>query len=222
MQLYIILLYQINYIFSIGICNFSGIIYLFCVNNYIINTIWRFRMPNIKPERTRSISNFLSKRGGEITAVGAIGAVTYVLTVSLIGFVISFVSQAVYPFSYSFFTSPLHSYLPRVVVSPSPIASLIFGAAFTLAIYYFEKNIFYRRFHILIKAGFASIAACVALFISNLLSYVADQVGINGIDLLFFKVDAGELPILFIYYYLLSIPLFSLCDLIRRQIFALP
>lgn len=222
MQLYIILLYQINYIFSIGICNFSGIVYLFCVNNYIINIIWRFRMPNIKPERTRTILNFLSTRGGEITAVGAIGAVSYVLSVSLIGFVIGFVSQAVYPFSYSFFTSPLHSYLPRVVVSPSPIASVVFGAAFTLAIYFFEKNIFYRRFHILIKAGFASIAACVALFLSNLLAYATERIGFGGIDLLFFSVEAGELPILFIYYYLLSIPLFSLCDLIRRQVFALP
>lgn len=222
MQLYIILLYQINYIFSIGICNFSGIIYLFYVNNDINIVFWRLLMPNIKRERSSIISNFLSTRGGETTTVGVIGAISYASAVLLIGFVIGFVSQAVYPFSYSFFTSPLHSYLPRIVVSPSLIGSFIFGAALTIALYFFEKNIFYRRFHILLKAGFASIAACVAVFISNLLAYAAESFGLNEINLFFYRADARELPILFIYYYLLSIPLFSLCDLIRRQIFALP
>ncbi len=179
-------------------------------------------MPNIKHEHASKLGEFLSTRSGEIITVGILGAVAYTTAVSIIGSVISFISQTVYPFSYSFISSPLHSYLPRIAVSPTLPASIIFGASLTLALYYFEKNIFYRRFHILLKSGFASIAACSFVFVSNLLAFAAEIAGLGGIDLLFFTVETNELPLLFIYYYLLSIPLFSLCDLIRRRIFGLP
>lgn len=174
-------------------------------------------MPNIKPERSSVLTEFLSTRSGEAVTVGALGAVAYTAAVSLIGFIISFISQTVYPFSYSFISSPLHSYLPGIAVAPSLLPSLIFGALFTVAVYYFEKNIFYRRFHILLKAAFASVAATAFAFISNLLSYLSDV-----FSFFLYSVDPDELIWLFIYFYLISIALFALCDTIRRRIFVLP
>ena len=93
---------------------------------------------------------------------------------------------------------------------------------FTLVIYYFEKNIFYRRFNLALKAGFASVAACVLVFVSSLVSILSDISGFDYLSLLFYSADVTELPALFIYYYLASLPIFFLCGQIRRRIFVLP
>jgi hypothetical protein len=101
-------------------------------------------------------------------------------------------------------------------------ATPIFAALLTLAIYYFEKNIFYRRINLTLKAGFASVAACVLVFISSLLSILADMGGLGKFSRFFYTASVAELPALFIFYYLTSLPLFFVCGQIRRKIYALP
>ncbi len=179
-------------------------------------------MPNIKPEQTSKLSQFLSTAKGELLTVSVIGAIIFGFAVSLIGFVLNFISQTLYPFSYSFLSSPLHTYLPRIAVSPSLPASLLFGALFTVAVYYFEKNIFYRRFNILLKAIFSSIAACAFVFVSNLISALAEVSELDVVTIFLYSTEVSELPLLSIYYFLLSLPIFALCDGLRRRIFGLP
>ncbi len=179
-------------------------------------------MPNIKPEQAKKLSTFLSTSKGELLTVSVIGTIAYTFAVSLIGFVLSFISQTLYPFSYPFLSSPLHTFLPRIAVSPSLPATLLFGALMTAAVYYFEKNIFYRRFHIILKACFSSIAACVLVFVSNLISALAEASGLGAVAFFLYSTEVSELPLLFLYYFLISIPVFALCDAIRRKIFGLP
>lgn len=179
-------------------------------------------MPNIKPEQASKKSQFLSTSKGELMTVSVVGAVTYTFAVSLIGYILSFISQTLYPFSYSFLSAPLHTFLPQIAVSPPLAASLLFGALMTVGVYYFEKNIFYRRFHILLKVCFSSIAACVLVFVSNLIAALAEAAGIGALSYILYSTEVSELPSLFLYYFLLSIPVFALCDAMRRKIFGLP
>lgn len=175
-------------------------------------------MPNIKYKK----ENFLFSRGGEIIAVSAVGSLTFTLLAITVGITAEFVSTTIYPFSYPFMHMPLHSFVPQIALNPPIPATPIFAALFTLAIYYFEKNIFYRRINLALKAGFASIAACVLVFISSLLSILADMAGLGMFSRFFYSADVSELPALFIFYYLTSLPLFFLCGQIRRKIYALP
>ena len=175
-------------------------------------------MPNIKQKN----ENFLLSRTGEALTVSAAGAIFYTLLAITAGAVAEFGSTTLYPFSYPFMHSPLHAFIPRIALEPPMPATLIFAALFTLGIYYFEKNIFYRRFNLALKAGFAAVAACVLVFLSSLLSILADTAGLAFFSLFFYSADVIELPALFIYYYLASLPIFFICGQIRRRIFALP
>ncbi len=173
-------------------------------------------MANIKPERRKNIRSLISSSLGEATTVSTVGAIGWVISAMAVGYTIRYISGSVYPFSYMLIHSPLHTFLPRSVYDPEFIADLIFGAAFTATIYYFEKNIFYRRYHISLKAMFAAVAGCVFVFVTGLISHA----GI--LPFLFHNTVATELPWLFLYYYLMSLPVFALCNLIRREIFLFP
>jgi len=187
-----------------------------------IKTILEVNMPNIKPEKASGITFFLSTPRGEFITIVTVGALLYTLAVSLIGLTFRFVSETIYPFSYPFLSSPLHSFLPTIIISPPLFSSLLFGGAITVAIYYFEKNIFYRRFHITIKTAFSAIAACAAVFISSIILYLSEIISFNVFVPVLYSAEAHELPILFIYYYILSYPIFSLCDALRRRLFGFP
>lgn len=175
-------------------------------------------MPIIKKEKR----SFLSSRAGEAVTVGITGAIFFTLITTVLGAAARFVSTTVYPFSYPFLHSPLHAFVPRIAITPPFPTTPIFASLFTLGIYYFEKNIFYRRFHLALKAAFASIAACVLVFVSSLLYILSNTAGIGFVKIFLYRADVNELPALFIYYYLTSLPVFFICGQIRRKIFALP
>lgn len=179
-------------------------------------------MPNIKPELRRGFLGYIHTRQGETILVLTVGGVIWALGTAAAGTVAVFVSETLYPFSYAFFHTPLHEYLPTIATEPSFIANLLFGALFSLAVYTFEKNIFYRRFHLALKALFASVAACAFVFVSGLISYLFEISGLGALGFLFLEAEANELPSLVIYYYITSLPLFALCDSIRRRIILLP
>lgn len=179
-------------------------------------------MPNIKPELRKGIGSFIHTRQGELALVLIVGGVLWTLGAAAVGAAIVFVSETLYPFSYVFVRTPLHGYLPLTVTEPKWTANLIFGSSFTLAIYTFEKNIFFRRFNLALKSVFASVAACAFVFVSGSISYLFEFVGAGILSLFLFEADAPELPFLLIYYFLAALPLFSLCDGIRRRIFLLP
>ncbi len=174
-------------------------------------------MANIKPEAGGRLRNFWNSREGEIACVLVIGGILWTAGATVVGYTVSYISNVIYPFSYMFVHAPLASFLPRTATAPPLIGNLIFGALFSLAIYMFEKNIFYRRFHLALKAAFAAVAACVFVFLSRLLLILI------GIDTdIFITAEATELPQLFIYYYIASLPVFALSRLIRREIFLMP
>lgn len=175
-------------------------------------------MPNIKQKS----ENFILSRTGEAITASVTGAVLFTLIAMTVGAAAEFVSATLYPFSYPFIHAPLHTFIPRIALSPPLPATLIFAAGLTLGIYYFEKNIFYRRFHLALKAGFAAVAACVIVFLSSLLSILADIAELGFLSSLFYSAEVTELPALYVYYYLASFPLFFICGQIRRKIYALP
>lgn len=179
-------------------------------------------MPNIKAECTKRLGKLLATPSGELAIVAGIGAVAYTAATVLIGAGIVFVSDTLYPFSYTLINHPLHSTLPRIIISPPVAATLLFGTCATMTIYRFEKNIFYRRIHILIKSAFASVAATAFIYVSNLLRYLLEAEGLGAASMLFYTAEVKELHWIIGYYYLLSMPLFALCDMIRRKIFVLP
>lgn len=179
-------------------------------------------MPNIKPELQKGIKGYIHTREGERTLVLTVGGLIWALGAAAIGAAAVFVSETLYPFSYSFLHAPIHGYLPTVATAPGFAANLLFGALFSLSIYTFEKNIFYRRFHLALKALFASVAACAYVFVSGLVSYFLESAGFSALSLLFLTAEAVELPMLLVYYYIASLPVFALCDNIRRRIFLLP
>ncbi len=173
-------------------------------------------MPNIKPEQTKKFSSFLHSTNGEALTVALTGALSWAIGAAVVGYALRYLSTLIYPFSYMLLHSPIHTFLPRAVSYPSFLANLLFGAAFASAVYYFEKNIFYRRFHISVKALFAAVAGCVFVFVTGLISHA------GFLPFLFHYTDALELPWLFLYYYMMSLPVFALCNLIRREIFLFP
>lgn len=179
-------------------------------------------MPNIKPELRRGIQSYIHTRQGEIALVSVVGAVLFALGSAVVGYFLVFVSETLYPFSYSFIHKPLHSFLPRLVTEPRLIANLLSGWLLTLSVYFFQKNIFYRRFHLSLKALFSAVAACAFVFISSVISYLSESLGADTLSMLFLEATAEELPWLIIYYYFASLPVFALCDTIRRRIFLLP
>ncbi len=169
-------------------------------------------MPYIKPRDESPIKIFLSSRYGEAATAAILGGLFRTIISILSIKTCVFVSETLYPFTYPFFHAPLHSWLPDAVLESSLIYELIFSVIFSLLIYYFEKNIFYRRFHLAIKTAFASVAACVYVFVIGLFSSFLPVPAIY----------ATELPGLFLYHYLTLIPLFLFCDLIRRRVFLMP
>ncbi len=169
-------------------------------------------MPYIKPREESPIKIFLSSRYGEAVTVAVLGGVFQTFGSSLFVKICVFVSETLYPFTYPFFHTPLHSWLPDAVLKSSLIYEFTFSVIFSLLIYYFEKNIFYRRFHLALKAAFAAVAACVFVFIIGLFS------SFLPIPVIY----ETELPGLFVYHYLTLMPLFLFCDLIRRRIFLMP
>ncbi len=179
-------------------------------------------MPNIKPELKSRARRFIETRQGESAIVASAGSIFWTLGTALFGFLAVFVSETLYPFTYPFIHTPLHEFLPRIATEPYFAANILFGALFATAVYNFERNIFYRRFHLALKAAFAAIAACVFVFASGLISFIFDSWGIGILSVFFLEADAEELPGLLIYYYLASLPLFYLCDGLRRRIFLLP
>jgi hypothetical protein len=195
-----------------------GIILPFYGNNNVIFQAGGVFMPNIKQKHGR----FVDSRAGEAITVSASGALVFTLIAASLGAVAEFVSNTVYPFSYPFLHTPLHGFIPRIALRPPLPATLIFAALFTLGIYYFEKNIFYRRFHLALKACFAAIAACALVFVSNLLSAFCYILRIEYLSFIFYSTNVAELPFFLVYYYLTSLPLFLLSGMIRRNIYALP
>lgn len=169
-------------------------------------------MPYIKPREESKIKIILSSRYGEAATVAILGGAFMTFSSTLFVKLCVFVSETLYPFTYPFFHTPLHSWLPDAVLRSSLIYEFIFSVIFSILIYYFEKNIFYRRFHLALKTAFAAIAACVFVFV----------IGLFSSFLPIPEIYATELPSLFIYHYLTLMPLFLFCDLIRRRIFLMP
>ncbi len=169
-------------------------------------------MPYIKPREESPIKLFLSTRWGEALTAATLGGVFH--TVIAVAFVrlCVFVSDTLYPFTYPFFHAPLHSWIPDAILKSNLIYQIAFSVTFSLLIYYFEKNIFYRRFPLVLKTAFAALAGCVYVFVFGLFSAFPP----------IHEVYATELPALFIYHYLTLLPLFLFCDQIRRRIFLLP
>ena len=182
------------------------------VNNYYKISRGGSKMPYIKPRAGSPIKIFLSTQWGEALTVSILGGIFRTFISLLFVKTCVFVSETLYPFTYPFFHAPIHSWIPTVVLESNPIYEIIFSLIFGLLIYYFEKNIFYRIFHLALKAAFAALAACVFVFVIGLFSSFLHLPVINATDL----------PALFIYHYLTLLPLFLFCDLIRRRIFLLP
>lgn len=169
-------------------------------------------MPYIKPRAASRFKIFLSSREGELCLVTVIGGLFQTVLSAFTVRLCVFVSETLYPFTYPFFHTPLHAFLPESVTETNLIYSAVFSALFAVLIYYFEKNIFYRRFPLFLKVAFASVAACVYVYILGLFS-------------VFIPIptpEAGDLLALFVYNYLTLIPLFLFSDQIRRRIFMLP
>lgn len=169
-------------------------------------------MPYIKPRNESPIKIFLSSQYGEAATIAILGGIFRSFISILFIKICVFVSETLYPFTYPFFHTPLHSWLPDAVLKSSLIYEFIFSVIFSLLIYYFEKNIFYRRFHLAIKTAFAAVAACVYVFVAGLFS------SFLPIPVIY----SNELPGFFIYHYLTLLPLFLFCDYIRRRIFLMP
>lgn len=169
-------------------------------------------MPYIKQRKESGLKMFLSSQYGEAITAALLGGIfRTVISLSFVRLCV-FVSDTLYPFTYPFFRTPLHAWLPEAVIESNLIYEFIFSAIFALLVYYFEKNIFYRRFHLALKTAFAAVAACVYAFIFGFFSSFLPVP----------DVYATELPGLFIYHYLTLLPLFLFCDQIRRKIFVMP
>ena len=179
-------------------------------------------MPLIKPETRKPINVFLSSQKGEALILLFSGGAFWSIWIYITGGIIRYVSGLIYPFTYIILPLPLDEYLPQLMISPSLGVSFFFGALLAFYIYRFEKNVFFRRIHILLRALFAAIAASAFVFICSVAVILLSDSGIAQIVSFFPKAAPIELPALLILLYLYSFPLISLCDLIRRRIFILP
>ncbi len=169
-------------------------------------------MPYIKQREESPIKLFLSTRWGEALTAALLGGIFHTFIAVLFVRLSVFISETLYPFTYPFFRAPMHSWIPDAVLKSNLIYEITFSVIFAILIYYFEKNIFYRRFPLVLKTAFASIAGCVYVFVLGLFSAFLPIP----------ELYATELPALFIYHYLTLLPLFLFCDFIRRRIFVLP
>ena len=179
-------------------------------------------MANIKPEGKSKAARFLNTLEGEFCIVAGGGALLWSLSAEIIARLVLFISDTLYPFTYSFFHTPLHGFLPRIAYRPYFTANLIFGAFFVYAVYRYEKRIFYRRLNILIRAAFGSIAACAFVFLSGLLAFADDKLGLGLLSALLLQAEVYELPALFVYYFIGTLGITAFCDAIRRRVFLLP
>ncbi len=178
-------------------------------------------MPNIKPEMKSKTERFINTREGEFCLVTVSTAVVWALSAEIFARLAFFVSDTLYPFTYPFFHTPLHGFLPQIANQPPFAANLLFGAFFGYAVYRFEKNIFYRRLHKILRAAFGSVAACVFVFLSGLLALV-DGAGFGLLSPLLLQADVPELPMLFVYYFFATLGITAYCDAVRRRVFLLP
>lgn len=178
-------------------------------------------MPNIKPELKSKTARFLSTSSGEFCLVTLSCAAVWSLSAEIFARIALFVSETLYPFTYPFFHTPLHGFLPRLAYHPPFAANLIFGAFFGYAVYRFEKNIFYRKLHKALRAAFGSVAACVVVFLSGLLAFI-DGAGFGLLSPFLLQADAPQLPMLFVYYFFATFGITAYCDAIRRRVFLLP
>lgn len=169
-------------------------------------------MPYIKPREESPFKLFLSTRWGEIVSVAILGGVFQTFISILFVKLCVFISETLYPFTYPFFHAPMHLWIPEAILNSNLIYEIFFSVIFSLLIYYFEKNIFYRRFPLVLKTSFAALAGCVYYFVFGLFSSFLPVA----------EIYATELPSLFIYHYITLLPLFLFCDGIRRRIFILP
>ncbi len=179
-------------------------------------------MPNIKPELKSKTERFLNTRAGEFCLVSTSSAALWALSAEIFARIARFVSNTLYPFTYPFFHTPLHGFLPRIAYQPPFAANLIFGALFGYTVYRFEKNIFYRRLHKALRAAFGSVAACVFVFLSGLLAIADEAYGFDLLSSLLLRSDATELPMLFVYYFFATFGITAYCDAVRRRVFLLP
>lgn len=179
-------------------------------------------MPNIKPEERSKFALFLNSREGEFCLVALSCAALWALSAEIFARIAIYISDTLYPFTYSFFHTPLHAFLPRLAYQPPLAANLLFGAAFGYTVYLFEKNIFYRRMSILLRAAFGAVAACVIVFLSGLLGFADEAVSLGLLSPLLLSAEANELPMLLAYYFFATIEITAYCDAVRRRVFLLP
>lgn len=179
-------------------------------------------MPNIKPELKSKTERFINTREGEFCLVAISCAVLWATAAEIFGRIALFVSDTLYPFTYPFFHTPLHGFLPRIAYQRAFAANLIFGGLFGYVIYRLEKNIFFRRLNKAVRAAFGAVGACVIVFISGLLAFADDNFGLGMLSFLLLGADAEELPMLFAYYFFAALGITAFCDAIRRRVFLLP
>ena len=179
-------------------------------------------MPNIKPEKQGRVALFLNSREGEFSLVTVSCAALWALTAEVFARITHYISNTLYPFTYPFFHTPLHAFLPRLAYAPSFAANLLFGATFGYAVYRFEKIIFYRRLNKALRAAFGAIAACAIVFISGLLAFADEAVGLGALAPLFLGAEVNELPMLFVYYFFATLGITTYSDAVRRRVFLLP
>ena len=179
-------------------------------------------MATIKPESKHRLMRFLNTSEGEFCLVAASGGLLWALTAEIFARLALFVSDTLYPFTYPFFHTPLHGFLPRIAYRPQFAADLIFGAFFAYAVYRFEKNVFFRRLNKAVRGAFGAVAACVFVFISGLLAFADGEVGLGLLSPLLLQADAAELPMMFVYYFFATLGIIAYCDAVRRRVFLLP
>ncbi len=179
-------------------------------------------MAIIKPEHKSKTARFLNTLEGEFCLVAASGALLWALSAEIFARLALFASDTLYTFTYPFFHTPLHGFLPRIAYRPTFAANLIFGALFGYAVYRFEKNIFYRRLHKALRASFGAVAACVFVFLSGLLAFADEQYALGFLSPILLQADATELPMLFVYYFFATLGITAFCNAVRRRVFLLP
>ncbi len=179
-------------------------------------------MPYIKQREDSPLKLFLSTGWGEMLTVAILGGIFRSFVAVLFVKLCVFVSETLYPFTYPFFHTPLHGFLPRIAYRPPLAANLIFGAFFVYAVYRFEKNIFYRRLLKVIRAAFGAVAACVFVFLSGLLAFADEQYVLGVLSPVLLQAEATELPMLFVYYFFATLGITAFCDAVRRRVFLLP
>ena len=179
-------------------------------------------MPLIKPETRNSFDIFLSTKRGESIFILLLGGAIWMIWIYFTGSVIVYVSDLLYPFSYLLFPLPIYKYAPKAVIASEPLSNYLFGSLFVFCVYRFEKNVFFRRFKLWLKSVFAAIGAAAFVFISSLLKILFTALKAKAVSFFFIEAVPEDLPVLLGFYFLYSLPIIKICDLVRRRIFVLP